>query len=59
MVVKFLKEDFLDIDECANNYCVNGECENFDGGVRCDCSGTGYEGDRCELGNTVYIAAWK
>lgn len=41
----------VDIDECINNPCVNGQCINTDGSFRCECP-MGYRldisGVRCE-----------
>lgn len=44
-----------DINECNLTWyndsspCERGVCINLDGTYECDCSGTGYTGDRCEL----------
>ncbi|KAF8561646.1 hypothetical protein P879_01399, partial [Paragonimus westermani] len=36
--------------ECPPNYCnQRGQCTMINGQPRCDCRGTGYHGERCEL----------
>ena len=39
----------LEIDECASNPCINGECDNQIGKFVCACN-LGYEGTVCEIG---------
>ena len=37
------------IDNCASDPCLNdGLCYRTASGYRCDCTGTGYTGDRCQ-----------
>ncbi|MBR57930.1 MAG: hypothetical protein CMH54_07705 [Myxococcales bacterium] len=36
-------------DICAPNPCINGTCIDDAGIASCDCTGTGYEGDTCEI----------
>ena len=44
---------FTDIDECAHlATCQHGGiCINSIGDFSCDCRGTGYTGQNCDLGN--------
>ena len=43
---------FLDLNECASGPCLNGECEDEDGGYVCVCD-AGYTGLSCETGKIV------
>ena len=39
------------VDECAtNNPCVHGTCTDETNGYTCDCTGTGYTGTNCDIG---------
>ena len=41
----------IDDDECSTNTCQNGAvCTNSVGSYSCDCTGTGYEGTDCDIG---------
>ena len=45
------------VDECASNPCVNGDCVDFINGYNCMCWG-GWEGDACEglnCENSFYV----
>ena len=33
---------------CESNPCVNGQCKEIPFSFTCDCTGTGYKGERCE-----------
>jgi len=37
-----------DIDECANQPCNGGQCQNLLNDFSCECADTGFRGDRCE-----------
>ena len=37
----------LDIDDCVNNSCLNGECEDGINNYTCSCN-EGWEGENCE-----------
>ena len=42
------------VTKCKRNSCVHGRClENYQSAV-CDCSGTSFSGDRCEIGELAY-----
>lgn len=45
------------LNECrAQNPCLNnGRCINRFSKAKCDCSGTGFEGTKCEKGKFIYI----
>ena len=44
-----------DLDPCENDKCNGNVCTpDKQGGVTCDCSTTGFTGDHCETGNTVF-----
>ena len=40
---------FADVNECVNDPCVHGTCENTHGSYVCVCDG-GYTGVHCETG---------
>ena len=37
--------------DCYNNPCGHGQCVEGIGPIHCNCSGTGFEGDKCQYGN--------
>jgi len=37
-----------DTNECLNHDCFTGRCVDGIGAYSCDCSGTGYQGSRCD-----------
>ena len=39
-----------DLNDCANNACVNGKFNDRNYTYICDCNGTGFEGNRCQFG---------
>ena len=47
------------LGECYNNSCVNGQCVEGTGPIHCNCSGTGFEGDKCQYGNNNIINIFK
>ena len=42
-----------DIDDCVDNECVDGHCKDGINSYTCDCTGTGFRGDRCEIGTLL------
>ena len=54
---------FVDIDECASNPCVNGECEDKVNDYICHCK-PGWTGKNCDIGEfkfnqSVYTQLFK
>ena len=46
---------FTAISECASDTCVNGDCQEINGGYECHCE-EGWIGDHCEIGKSaIYI----
>ena len=43
-----------DIDECADNPCVHGNCTDGINNHTCECD-DGYEGDNCDIGKCILI----
>ena len=44
-----------DIDDCKTNECRNGKCVDALHSYHCDCTGTGFEGEKCEQGMNIKI----
>ena len=50
---------YLGLDECANNPCVNGKCEDGDNSYTCTCD-PGFTGPHCDQSTlmdlTLYLS---
>ena len=45
------------LGDCFNNACVNGQCVEEIGPIHCNCSGTGFKGDKCQYGNNNILSS--
>ena len=52
---EYLSQREVCLDACQpSNKCMNGgKCQNFFSGYRCDCLGTGFEGEFCNEGRSL------
>ena len=54
LFIWILSSIFSDIDECASNPCVNGQCIDGINGYTCNCD-PGWTGVNCEISKKIQI----
>ena len=53
MICFCFKLFYVDIDDCAEQKCVNGRCIDGINSYTCNCTGTGFAGELCKKGYTI------